>query len=445
MLACPARRAASRLSGLAQALLPALLGAATAEAQDSDVNDAWLDSAGAIWEEPTWGRHTQPARAQPVEGEPVSPGTLQFEAGDWTLQPGALWSVNAIDYERSNKKSDGLETEAASLILRGVHPEDLLLWLELDIDGEDTRHHVREAWVERAYAGDSWLRAGQIRVALGTEFATREENLPLVGYGFPGWLDGRWDTGVAWDGYTGWSWFQLAATTGSGFDLDGNKRHDAELMGRLVVLPDHDPAHGFDGIFGGLALSWMPENHDEIHLGTPLEQTVFTTPEVNADGARFLHMELGARYGAFRWGWESVTGRLEHTALPGGGHQTFDELGAWSMFTSFNFTGPAPIWHRGGWQGYGPDDFDAGQALPVELAVRYSNGDIDRDLFDTGITTYSPSTQEVRTISAALMAYLCPLSRIGIQWTGVIADHELATFGGENRDSTLALRFDQRF
>jgi hypothetical protein len=216
-------------------------------------------------------------------------------------------------------------------------------------------------------------------------------------------------------------------------------------MGRITFLPEHDPDEGFDGIFGGIALSWQPKNHDEVHVETPLEQTVFTTPELQSDGGRFMHLDLGARYGSFRMGVEMVEGRLEHTALPGGGHQTFDELGAYSVFTACNFTGPAPRWHRGGWQGYGPEDFDRGQALPVELAFRFSNGDIDRDLFNVGITTYDPSTQEVRTFSAALTAYLCPLSRIGIQWTNVIADHELTTFGGENRDSSLALRFDQRF
>ncbi len=109
---------------------------------------------------------------------------------------------------------------------------------------------------------------------------------------------------------------------------------------------------------------------------------------------------------------------------------------------AFNLRGRAPSWERGGWQPY---DLQRGDELPIELAFRYSNADIDRDLFDLGVTTYDPSSQETRTLTAALAAYLAPLTRLTLGWVGVIADHELTPFGGTGRDSSFVLRLDQRF
>ncbi|MBM3984380.1 MAG: hypothetical protein FJ296_01615 [Planctomycetes bacterium] len=117
-------------------------------------------------------------------------------------------------------------------------------------------------------------------------------------------------------------------------------------------------------------------------------------------------------------------------------------MGAWTAMLAFNLRGRAPAWERGGWQSY---DLQRGDELPLELAFRYSNADIDRDLFDFGLTTYDPSSQETRTLSAALAAHLAPLTRLTLGWVGVIADQELSPFGGTARDSSFVLRLDQRF
>jgi hypothetical protein len=88
--------------------------------------------------------------------------------------------------------------------------------------------------------------------------------------------------------------------------------------------------------------------------------------------------------------------------------------------------------------------------------VRYSNGDIDRDLFDAGWTTYDPSTQEVRTFSVLLGWRPAERARIAVGWVKTIADDALTVFGGRgpstvprvpggNRDSSYVLRLEVGF
>jgi phosphate-selective porin len=74
------------------------------------------------------------------------------------------------------------------------------------------------------------------------------------------------------------------------------------------------------------------------------------------------------------------------------------------------------------------------------VAFRYSNADIDRGLFDAGLTTYNPSTQEVRTATLNLNWYPQPGLKITAGWVKTIADHELSTLGETNRDSSYLLR-----
>ena len=57
--------------------------------------------------------------------------------------------------------------------------------------------------------------------------------------------------------------------------------------------------------------------------------------------------------------------------------------------------------------------------------------------FQAGITDYDPSTQEVRTFGLALTGQPLRAFRLGLGFTKTIADHELTTFGGTNRDSTF--------
>ena len=114
-----------------------------------------------------------------------------------------------------------------------------------------------------------------------------------------------------------------------------------------------------------------------------------------------------------------------------------DQLTAWTAYAACNVTGEDVAWRRGRWLPLRKASHDFGR---VEIAVRYSNADIDRRLFTHDLTSYDPSTQEVRTFSLNLNWVPVQGLRIGAGWIKTIADHELTTFGGTHRDSSFLVR-----
>ena len=77
-----------------------------------------------------------------------------------------------------------------------------------------------------------------------------------------------------------------------------------------------------------------------------------------------------------------------------------------------------------------------------EIGARYSNADIDRELFIYDFTYYGQSTQEVRTFSLNLNWQPRDQVRFSVEWVKTIADHDLVTFGDTDRDSSFMLRFE---
>ena len=392
-----------------------------------------------------WIEPVLPAEWQDPEEPPEPPDR-------WVWDADGLLSLHLTDWGSKNTSSDGIDTQTATVILTGRYGDDFLLWVEPDFDGEDTRHNLSELWGEWAIDGSRWVRVGQYRVSLGTEFETRAEDLLFVGYAYPAWLYGRHDTGVRYDAYAGDNWWWMAgATAGEGFDLDGEEREDPLLVLRGALTPDqHVDEYGrreFEGVFGGAAWAYSNQGDDRVYQATPLGQTTFETPELNGDSTNYLQYEAGVRASSFRFGFEYVVGDV--TEVPSGAPgdtNDMEELTSWAGYLAWNFTGDAPRWERGGWAPYTQTDYNAGKELPVELGFRYSNSDMDRDLFDFGVIPFDPSSQETRTLSTALSAHLNPDTRLALQWLYVIVDDDgLAVFDGEDRTSNIVLRWDQWF
>ena len=409
------------------------------------LQDATLPEAAvvALDAEPPPGAWIEPVLPADWTEEPQEP-----TESDWRWDADGLLSLNAVDYGNRNRSDDGLDTQTATVIVTARHGDDFLLWIEPDFDGEDTRHNLSEAWGEWTLSSGRWLRVGQLRVAMGSEFETRAEDLTFVGYAYPTWLYGRYDFGVRYDAYAGENlWWEALATAGEGFDLEGERRENPLFMLRGTLTPDQpeDQQRGsFEGLFGGAAYAYSPDGDDHVIQDTPLDQTTFTTADLDGDSEQFVHWEVGTRLGGFRFGLENVVGSI--TSVPsGGGTNDMEELTSWAGYFAWNFTGPAPRWVRGGWAPYTPADYAAGVPLPVEFGFRYSNSDIDRDLFDFGLTTYDPSSQETRTLSTSLSTHLSPDTRLTLQWLYVIADDALSVFDGHDRTSNLVLRWDQWF
>jgi phosphate-selective porin len=76
----------------------------------------------------------------------------------------------------------------------------------------------------------------------------------------------------------------------------------------------------------------------------------------------------------------------------------------------------------------------------LELAFRYSNADIDRQLFIKDIASYGPSTQEVRTITVNLNWYPRPGLRFAAGVVETIADQDLIAFDDTDADFAFFLR-----
>jgi len=385
-----------------------------------------------------------------------APRLVRYESRDVGLALGGRFALDLVKYGHANERDSGFEISDARLTLAG-RAGPFRAWVEPDLVGADTLRNLYEAWVGWDAHESFRLRAGQVRVALGSEFATREERLPVVGYGFPSHLDGRYDLGVEADGafLDETLWYEAFGTVGNGFDLEGNRLTSPMYGFRLVTRPFAwvDEEEGgllglIGGLYAGLGLAWLTDFDDPLVLATPLESIVFTTPDLEGDSGFYRHIEAGWAYGPFRLGWERALGEASNVPVAGGGEEDMDQLGSWSLFASANLTGEAQVYRRGRW--VEPNPRRGGGPLPgrLEIAARYSNADIDRRLFGpdddpgSGITDYDPSTQEVRTFSLGLTWQPLRAVRLGFGWVKTIADHELTTFGDKNRDSSITLRLD---
>jgi hypothetical protein len=378
---------------------------------------------------------------------------FHLHADDLELHTGGRFAIDAVKYNHANDRRSGLELDDARLFIEGRYGI-LSWWIEPDLVGVDTPRNFYEFRGTLELEDDIRVTFGQMRVALGSEFATREEDFPLVGYGFTSYLDGRYDTGVRLDSdlLDGGFWYEATFTTGHGFGLEGHRRQNPQYSLRLVGHPfrllDSEATGALDGFYAGVALAFSPDGDEPVILATPFESTVFRTPDLDGDSTEWRHIELGFASGPFRAGWERVSGSTDDVPIGGGLKTDMDQLTAWTLFASINLTGEEQVWDRGGWRRPRSRSEDGGW-LPLpgrwEIGARYSNADIDRSLFDYGYTGYDPSTQEVRTFSLDLNWHPNDRAALTLGWVKTLADHELATFGGTNRDSSFVLRLGLTF
>jgi hypothetical protein len=387
-------------------------------------------------------------------GEPERPGIEEAlaaaaaprEALGGTLRLGGTFAADGILRDRRNAGHSGLETGA-------IRPRADLRWgeawallVEADLLGDASPHPLAEARATWRPATAWRFEAGYLPLALGTEAATREPDLPAVGRGFTSWLAARTDVAARAVAAPGEALrVEAFAAAGHGHALDGRARTSPMIAGRAVVRP------GVLGAFLGAGAAHLADFDDPVDLRAPLRSTVFHTGDLGGSGGRWLLAEGGFAAGPVAAGLEVLRGVARGVRDPGGGTFTADEITAWTGSVALSLTGEERPWRDGRWER--PEARGGGA---WEVAIRYSNGDVDRALFDEGVTTYDPSTQEVRTFSAVLGWRPFPGGRVALGWTKTIADDALSVFDGNgpsavprvsggNRDSSFVLRLEVDF
>jgi len=381
---------------------------------------------------------------------------LGHTSGNVRFQYGGRFVFDGIKYGRNNKRKSGLEIDTARISVLAQY-ETTQLRIEPDLIGVDSARNLRDAWVAWEYYPGHCLTLGQFMVASATEGATREDAMPVAGYGFTTYLNSRYDMGLCAEGdlLPGELWYSVTSVAGKGFGLEGRRRESALYGLRLVHHPfariDEAGAGTYlNGLYWGAGLTYTPDFDDPIVLVTPFESMVFTTPDLHGSRSCWLHWEAGYCAGPIRIGGERIEGSINNVPVGGGEKIDLDQLTAWTAYASINLTGFKPEWEQGRWLSMREAEIDEeptgrGRHGRWEMAARYSNADLDRNLFIHGLTDYNPSTQEVRTFSLHLNYYPVKKAQLSLGWVNTIADHELTPFGGTNRDSTFVLRLALNF
>jgi phosphate-selective porin len=198
------------------------------------------------------------------------------------------------------------------------------------------------------------------------------------------------------------------------------------------------------GFYLGAGFALLTDFDDPVIITNPLESRIFKTGDLDGDSGQWLHLEAGYHHGPFLIGIEDMTGSADDVPVAREDDEDMDELTAWVAYVSWNITGEEQRWEKGGWKTAAPSR-DAGLWGRWEIAARYSNADIDRDLFDYRLADYAVSTQECRAFSLALNWYPCRYSRLSLGWVKTSADDDIKAFDGEDQDSSFFLSLQARF
>ena len=376
------------------------------------------------------------------------PCGITYEGDDLHIKAGYYINLRAVKYDNSNRRDSDLELIDARPVLEGTL-RDFSWRIEADLEGTDTPRNMYELWAAWESCPAFRLRAGQFKVALGSEFATHEFDLPFQGHSYTAYLDGRYDAGVQAEGELaqGLLWYQASITAGKGFGLEGHRLTSPMYSLRLTAHPFarlNQGTSALAGFFIGAGYALLGDFDDPVIIATPLQSRIFKTRDLDGDSGTWLHLEAGYHHGPFLFGIEDIDGAANDVPIGGGDSEDIDQLTTWVAYAAWNITGEEQVWERGGWTTALPAS-GYGRWGRWELAGRYSNSDIDRNLFTYGLADPAVSTQECRSFSLALNWYPCVYARLSLGGVKTIADDEIAAFEGDKRDTSFFLSLQARF
>lgn len=360
---------------------------------------------------------------------------LQTSTALQHVHPEAFLSICSTDYGSDNLRNDGISLERLTVRLSGRHLDQVDWRIGVDAVGIDTRNGVEEAWMAMSPSDAFRLTIGQFKVAMGAEYSIPEEELPFIGYSFPAYLSGRSDFGLMADGAVPGNglFYETSVTVGSGFDENGQDIDGPMLAGKLTAYPWTLQVRPFFSI----AYSYTSDFQGELDVPTPRRNKLFDTRNIEAKAQSFYHISWGMDADSVRLLHEFTRGSLHGVDLPESGRSDFDDqISAWAASLSWRIHGKP--YNSRPFQDRTIPGHRTGHAL--EFALRYTNADIDRDLFRTAITDYDTSSQEFRVISGAVNWDAGPWIRLTLQADKTIADQTPRAFSGKDRDLAYTLR-----
>ncbi len=374
------------------------------------------------------------------------------------LHIGGLAVLDFLSYDSRNSRDSGPRIDRAVIRADGSLA-DFDWRVAPDLKGIDSNNGLDEAWL--AYSSDPRFRArfGWQRIPMTIESATRLEDLAFAGYAFPSYLDGRRDWAARFDGEfsNGLFSYDLAASLGDGSTLLGDRVGGNQLSARGTVFPFRT-AHGEEGtLLGGLffagALVYTYDYEGPLRIPNAFRNQLFKVSRFEADSSSFWHLGYGWDLGPLRLRHEFMKGGYRNIDSPAGDVSLPRQTSAWSAAASWMISGETydsrPFRSEGQSPRAAPQrPFFAGDGRGPgawELAIRYSNGDIDRDFFLLGFTDFMTSSQEFRAFDASLNWYPAQNMKVALQFIRTIADQFPNTFDSHGRDTSLSLRLQYSF
>ena len=372
---------------------------------------------------------------------------------DPVLNLGGVLALDLFLYDERNVRDSEVRFDHAVVRLDGAF-QDFDWRVALDLKGIDTRNGYDEMWLAYWPTDRFRLSMGWMEIPLTIENTIQQQDLAFIGYAFPSHLDGRTDLAVRVDGEIdhGLLTYDLAATAGEGWNSLGDKSGGHQLSARATLYPLQSLDSIFNGLFFAAAYSYTTNWQGPLFVANPLRNKLFKVAEFEADSSSFRHFGWGWDAGPVRLAHEFTRGGYTNIETPGGDVSLNDQVTSWSGSLSWMITGEAydsrPFWlrkfsHReppGSPLGGG-----SGGSGAWEVAVRYSNGDIDRDFFLLGFTDFMTSSQEFRSFDAAINWYPVANVKATFQVVRTIADQFPDEFDSHGRDTSFVLQLQYSF
>ncbi|MEX2206986.1 MAG: porin [Myxococcota bacterium] len=370
--------------------------------------------------------------------------------GELELHAGGVYAGDLVLHESQNATSSGLRTDLAKPIVEGSFRGAWFARISGDLEGTKTPSNLYEAFV--AWQGVPWLRvsAGLLQLPLGFEAGTRPEDLALVGHSFSYYMDYRTDWALRVEGELAEGVFDwdVAYLIGDGFDANGKPQRGAQAQARVWLNPLRSlrgPDAGFlASVAGGFFLcggyAYTNDWHGRLRIRNPAGTRLFDTSSFDADWRQFYTLSFGFEVGPVRLYYEGTQGGYFDAETPVGTRDLDNQTDSWQATLSWRITGEpydGRIFHERALTPLGPNAW--------EIALRYANGDIDRDFFDFGLADSSSSSQEFRTTTLALHWYATPNVRLSAEYVRTQADDDIATLGFDGDDSAGIVRVELRF